>query len=37
MTVQHGQEHAQSDETRDLIITRIIDAPVARVWNARNE
>jgi uncharacterized protein YndB with AHSA1/START domain len=37
MAEQHGQEHAQSDETRDLIITRIIDAPVARVWNAWNE
>ncbi len=37
MAEQHGQAHAQPDETRDLIIICIIDAPVARVWNAWNE
>jgi uncharacterized protein YndB with AHSA1/START domain len=37
MAKQHGQEHAQPDETRDLIITRIIDVPVALVWKAWNE
>jgi uncharacterized protein YndB with AHSA1/START domain len=37
MAEQPEQEHAQPDETRDLIITRIIDAPVALVWNAWNE